>query len=259
MRYSICVDMLFSDENFVKRIDIAKKCDVQAIEFWKWSNKNIDEIHTKIIEDGLKVSVFNIDSSIPRLSDDLSHGILNSGRKDDFVYALKESIPIYKKLAASAMIVLVGERLDLPYEIQIKNIIEVLKGAAVIAEKENINLVVEPLNDYDRKNYFLPRAYEIAEIIREVNSPNIKLLLDLYHEQLMAGNLINTIIRNIDIIGHVHIADVPGRHEPGSGEINYINILNILKKFNYKNYVGFEFRPTHAADETINNIRGLVL
>ena len=259
MHYSICVDMLFSDENFNKRIDIAKKCDVQAVEFWKWSNKNIDEIHAKVIKDGLKVSVFNIDSSNPRLSDELSHGILNAGRKDDFVCALKESIPIYKKLGASAMIVLVGEKLDLPYEIQINNIIEVLKTAAAIVEKENINLIVEPLNDYDRKNYFLPRAHEIAEIIRTVNSSNIKLLLDLYHEQLMAGNLINTIIQNIDIIGHIHIADVPGRHEPGSGEINYMNVLNILKKFNYKNYVGFEFRPMYAVNETINNIRGLIL
>ena len=259
MRYSVCVDMLFSNEEFGKRFEFAKMCDIQAIEFWKWSNKNIDAISEKIKKTGLGVSVFNIDSSSPKLSDELSRGILNTGRKDDLISSLSESCKIYKKLEAAALIVLIGEKLNLSYKQQIKNIIESLKAAAEFAEKEDMTLVIEPLNDIDRKNYFLPRAREVIDIIKEIKSPNIKLLLDLYHEQLMAGNLINTISENIDVIGHIHIADAPGRHELGSGEINYKNILKTLKKLNYENYVGFEFRSTLTTDKTINNIRSFIL
>ena len=142
------------------------------------------------------------------------------------------------------MIVLIGETLDIPYEEQIDNIVKCLKAAVPIIEIENITLLLEPLNDIDRKNYFLPRSKEVFEIIRKVNSPNIKILLDLYHEQLMAGNLMNTIKEKILHIGHIHVADVPGRHEPGTGEINYKGILECLKELNYENYVGFEFRST---------------
>lgn len=259
MRYSVCIDMLFPNVDFSKRFELAKMCDVQAIEFWKWSNKNIDEIYEKVKKEGLGVSVFNIDSSSPKLSEELSRGILNANKENELIYSLRESCKIYRKLEASAMIVLIGEKLDLPYIQQINNIMQSLKVAAEFAEKENITLVVEPLNDIDRKNYFLPRAREVIDIIREINSPNIKLLLDLYHEQLMAGNLISTISKNIDVIGHIHIADVPGRHEPGSGEINYRNILETLKKLNYENYVGFEFKSTLMTYKTIDNIRGLIL
>ena len=177
-------------------------CDIQAIEFWKWSNKNIDAISEKIKKTGLGVSVFNIDSSSTKLSDELSRGILNTGRKDDLIRSLSESCKIYKKLEAAALIVLIGEKLNLSYKQQIKNIIESLKAAAEFAEKEDMTLVIEPLNDIDRKNYFLPRAREVIDIIKEIKSPNIKLLLDLYHEQLMAGNLINTISENIDFSAH---------------------------------------------------------
>jgi hydroxypyruvate isomerase len=142
------------------------------------------------------------------------------------------------------MIVLIGETLELSYEEQISNIIKCLEAAVPIIEKENITLLLEPLNDFDRKNYFLPRSKEVFEIIKQINSPNAKILLDLYHEQLMAGNLINTIKENLPYIGHIHVADVPGRHEPGTGEIHYKEILKQLKEIGYKEYVGFEFRST---------------
>lgn len=236
--------MMFAEMDFYKRFEYAKKCGANAVEFWKWSNKDIVKVKEELVKNELSFSVFNIDCKDEKISYDLSRGILNAGRKKEFILALKESIPVYKELNANGMIVLIGETLDIPYEEQIDNIVKCLKAAVPIIEKENITLLLEPLNDIDRKNYFLPRSKEVFEIIRKVNSPNIKILLDLYHEQLMAGNLMNTIKEKILHIGHIHVADVPGRHEPGTGEINYKGILECLKELNYENYVGFEFRST---------------
>ena len=244
MRYSYCIDMMFAEMDFYKRFEYAKKCGANAVEFWKWSNKDIVKVKEELVKNELSFSVFNIDCKDEKISYDLSRGILNAGRKEEFILALKESISVYKELNANGMIVLIGETLDIPYEEQIDNIVKCLKAAVPIIEIENITLLLEPLNDIDRKNYFLPRSKEVFEIIRKVNSPNIKILLDLYHEQLMAGNLMNTIKEKISHIGHIHVADVPGRHEPGTGEINYKGILECLKELNYENYVGFEFRST---------------
>ncbi|MBQ2285536.1 MAG: hypothetical protein II244_07720, partial [Clostridia bacterium] len=99
---SCCIDMMFSYCDFYSRFDEVKKCGIYTIEFWKWSNKII----SKIQESGLNVSVFNLDSSDEELSYDLSRGILNDGRVDDFLQALEESIPVYKAFGAKAMIVL---------------------------------------------------------------------------------------------------------------------------------------------------------
>ena len=236
--------MIFAEMDFYKRFEYAKKCGANAVEFWKWSNKDIVKVKEELVKNELSFSVFNIDCKDEKISYDLSRGILNAGRKEEFILALKDSIPVYKELNANGMIVLIGETLDIPYEEQIDNIVKCLKAAVPIIEKENITLLLEPLNDIDRKNYFLPRSKEVFEIIRKVNSSNIKILLDLYHEQLMAGNLMNTIKEKISHIGHIHVADVPGRHEPGTGEINYKGILECLKELNYENYVGFEFRST---------------
>lgn len=257
LRFSACIEMLYSNMEFYDRFNAAKQNGFDTVEFWKWSNKDIDGIKQKMIENNLSCSVFNIDSRNSKLSDDLSRGILNSGRKNDLIRALEESIPVYNSLGASGMIVLIGETLDISYEKQINNIIDCLLSVKPIVEKENVTLVVEPLNNFDRKNYFLPRSKEVIEIIRRVNSPNIKLLLDLYHEQLMAGNLIATVTDNIDIIGHIHVADAPGRHEPGTGEINYGNVLKSVNDI-YGGYVGLEFRANNYNSQNSEYIRRII-
>ena len=251
LRYSYCIDMMFAEMDFYKRFEYAKRCGANAVEFWKWSNKDIAKVKEELVKNELSLSIFNIDCKDEKLSYDLSRGILNAGRKEEFVSALKESIPVYKELNANGMIVLIGEILDIPYEEQIENIVTCLGAAVPIIEKEKVTLLLEPLNDFDRKNYFLPRAKEVLEIIKKVNSPNIKLLLDLYHEQLMAGNLINTIQENLLYLGHIHVADVPGRHEPGTGEINYKEIFKRLQEIGYEEYVGFEFRSTIDSEKLI--------
>ena len=108
-KVSCCIDMMFSEFDFYDRLHEVKKCGIDTVEFWKWTNKDVDKIKNILDKNQMRLSIFNIDSTNEVLSYDLSRGILNAGRAEEFVSALSESIPVYKKLGASAMIVLIGE------------------------------------------------------------------------------------------------------------------------------------------------------
>lgn len=256
MRVSVCIDMLFSHLDFYDRFAAVKQAGIDTVEFWKWSNKDVDRVCKELRGNALSVSIFNLDSKDAALSADLSRGILNAGRKEELLKALEESIPVYKRLHASGMIVLIGEKLDIPYEQQVQNIVDCLRYVQPLAEQNGITLLVEPLNNIDRKNYFLPRSAEVLEILNEVNSPNIKLLFDIYHEQMMCGSVIGAINENIERIGHFHVADAPGRHEPGTGDIPYPEVLKVINSTTYAGYIGLEYKATKA-DETTFGFLGL--
>ena len=247
MMLSVCIDMMFSYCDFYDRFEEVKKCGINTIEFWKWTDKDID----RILESGMDISVFNIDSADEQLSYDLSRGILNDGRVEDFLKALEESIPVYKKLKASAMIVLIGEHREYNEE----NVLKVLNAAKPIAERENITLIIEPLNNIDRKGYSMPYAKPAFELLRKVDSPNIKMLYDIYHQNMMGDFSMDDIKENIDIIGHFHVADAPGRHEPGTGNVDYVSILKEIDNLPYKGYIGLEYRATKPDYETLSFLK----
>lgn len=243
--------MMFSHLDFYDRIGAVKKCGIDTVEFWKWTNKDVDKVKNMLDENGMKLSIFNIDSTDEKLSYDLSRGILNAGRADEFESALNESIPVYKKLGASAMIVLIGE--NAPYCKE--NVLKCLNTAKPICEKENVTLIIEPLNDIDRKNYSMPYAKPVFELLKKVNSPNIKMLYDIYHQNMMGDFDIDEVKENIDLIGHFHVADSPGRHEPGTGNVDYVNILKEIGKTDYNGYIGLEYRATKNDGETFGFLK----
>jgi hydroxypyruvate isomerase len=114
-----------------------------------------------------------------------------------------------------------------------------------LCEDAGITLVVEPLNILvNHKGYYLATSAEGFQILDEVGSPHVQLLFDIYHQQITEGNLIQNITRNIRKIGHFHVADVPGRHQPGTGEINYGNVFAAIVKAGYTGFIGLEMWPT---------------
>lgn len=246
-KISCCIDMMFSQTDFYDRISAVKSCGIDTIEFWKWTNKDIDRVKALLDENKMGLSIFNIDSTDEALSYDLSRGILNSSRADEFVKALNESIPVYKKLNASAMIVLIGENA----EYNENNVLKCLDAAKPIVERENVTLIIEPLNNIDRVGYSMPYAKPTFELLRKVNSPNIKMLYDIYHQNMMGDFSIDDIRNNIDIIGHFHVADAPGRHEPGTGKVDYVKIIDEIEKLSYNGYIGLEYRATKPDSETL--------
>jgi len=252
MKFSVCIDMMFSALDFYDRIAAVKDCGIDAVEFWRWSNKDINKMKQKLSQYGMSVSVFNLDSTDENLSNRLSRGILNTRSTEELKRAIEESAPVYHELGASGMIVLVGENIKgASYDAQLNQMGESLINIAAVAEEKGVNLFVEPLNSTDRENYFMPWSQPLFNLLREVGSPNVKLLYDIYHQQMTEGGIIDRIRRNIDLIGHFHVADCPGRHEPGTGELNYPNILSEIERLQFAGYVGLEYRATKADSETL--------
>jgi hydroxypyruvate isomerase len=135
---------------------------------------------------------------------------------------------------------------------QIECACENLEWAAPYAADSSVLLLLEPLNQIDFPHYALNRTSTAVKIVEAVNDPQVKLLYDVYHAQMTEGNLINTINTHIPLIGHIQIADVPGRHEPGTGEINFPAIFATLEELQYTGFVGLEYRPSSETNESLS-------
>jgi len=129
-----------------------------------------------------------------------------------------------------------------------------------VVEVINTLARIEPLNPKgdNHSRYFLDRSPEAFEMVREVGSPFVKILYDLYHVQIMEGNLIETIRANMAAIGHIHVADVPGRHEPGTGEIQFENVFRAIEAANYKGFLGMEYIPSKPVMKTLAEVKAMV-
>lgn len=161
---------------------------------------------------------------------------------DKIVAQFKERVALAKQFNCKHLVGLSGnERSDASREQQMEYVIQCAKRLAPIAEENGVILVMEALNPLiDHKGYFMTRTDQTMEILKAVNSPNVKMLFDIYHQQITEGNVINNITQNIDRIGHFHVADNPGRKEPGTGELNYKNIFKAIAGAKYDGFVALE-------------------
>ncbi|MBR5261383.1 MAG: TIM barrel protein, partial [Oscillospiraceae bacterium] len=115
-----------------------------------------------------------------------------------------------------------------------------------------------PLNvKVDHPGYYLTSSAEAFELVREAGSPNVKVVFDIYHQQISEGNIIPNIRKNIGLIGHFHAADNPGRMEPGTGELNYRKIFAEIDSLGYRGFVGLEYKPSKASAETVADVIAL--
>jgi hydroxypyruvate isomerase len=187
-------------------------------------------------------------------------GIADPSARDKFVADLKNFLPIAEKLECPAIIVLSGNRVEgISHDAHHQACIEALKRGADLAAKQNITLLLENIDQEENPKYYLTSVAEGFEIIRKVDHPNVKFLYDFYHEQIAEGNLIEKLEKNINLVGLVHIADVPGRHEPGTGEINYANIFRKLAELKYDHYAAMEFEPVGDPVTDLRSARELVI
>jgi hydroxypyruvate isomerase len=236
-RLSACIEALFTKVPFEQRLEEVKTAGLTAFEFWGWRNHPLDTLARKKEETGLELVAFSCETG---------GALVAAGSEQKFLPPLKESIAAAKKLGCKRLIVTVGNELkDVPRSEQHKNIVTALKAGAPLCEDAGVTLVLEPLNVLvNHKGHYLSTSTEGFQILGEVGSPNVQLLFDIYHQQITEGNLTENISRNIRKIGHFHVADVPGRHEPGTGEINYGNVFGAIVKAGYTGFVGLEMWPT---------------
>jgi hydroxypyruvate isomerase len=175
---------------------------------------------------------------------------------DPFVAELKGFIPTVQRLACGQIILLSGKRIEgAAPGVQRAASIETLKRAADILSAAGLTGVIEPIDRLENPSIYLDGVAEAFEIVRAVGSPKVKVLYDLYHEQRGMGNLIEKLEKNIEEVGLIHVADVPGRHEPGTGELNYINVYRALAQLKYRGVIAMEFYPTADVVETLRRVR----
>jgi hydroxypyruvate isomerase len=209
-------------------------------EYSKWSEADFDRINAKSKELGI---TFDCTAG-------LKHSLCNPAERDDLITEFRQTLPIMERLDCPAMIFLTGNTVfGMPMEAQHQSCIDGLKAAASLVEGRKIagkpiRLLLENIDPEENPKYFLTSVARGFDIVRAVNHPQVQFLYDFFHEQIAEGNLIEKLEKNIDYVGLVHVADVPGRHEPGTGEINYENIFRKLGELNYSHLVAMEFRPS---------------
>jgi len=179
----------------------------------------------------------------------LKHSLCNPAERDAFLAELRQTLPILEKLDCPSIILLSGDTVPgMSVEQQQQSCVDGLKAAAAIIEGKRIRgnlirLLLENIDPEENPKYFLTSSARGFEIVKSVHHPQVQFCYDFFHEQIAEGNLIEKLEKNLDHVGLVHVADVPGRHKPGTGEINYPNIFRKLVELKYKRVVAMEFLP----------------
>jgi len=190
----------------------------------------------------------------------LKHGVANPAARDAFLGDLRQELTTMEKIECPAVIIMSGNVVsNLSRQTQHESCVEGLKRAAELVEGKNVKLLLENIDPEENPRYYLQSVAEGFEIVRKVNHPQVRFLYDFFHEQIAEGNLIEKLEKNIDWVGLVHIADVPGRHEPGTGEINYENIFKKLGQLKYDRYAAMEFIPTGDPVQSLRAARQMAL
>jgi len=195
----------------------------------------------------------------------LAHCVADPSARDAFLSELAKALVPMETLGCPAMIVLSGNVIPgLSRAQQHQAAIDTLRRAAALVhgrwiDGQPVRILLECIDPEENPNYFLTSAAEAIEIVRAVDHPQVQFLYDIFHEQVAEGNLIEKLEKHIDVIGLIHVADVPGRHEPGTGEINYANIYRKLAQLNYRHNIAMEFYPSGDPVATLRAARAFAL
>lgn len=260
MKLSACIEMLFCEAPFAQRALLAKEAGLDAFEFWGFAQKDVDLLQGMRQQSGLPIAAFCVDTQDAAKHAAYAEGqMLNPGNRALFVELVDESLELARRLGASRLIAVPGaERPGAPRYAQHDAVIRALADAAPLCERAGIPLVIEPLNPINHPGMYLVDSREAFEICEQVGSPAVKVLFDIYHQQISEGNLTENILAGIQHIGHFHVADVPGRGQPGTGEIAWPHLLTAIEKSGYDGYIGLEYQPTCDTIQSLAHVRAAV-
>ena len=232
------------------QVDIAAKAGYAGVElltdYKTWKPDQMAAFKAKLKSTGLVVDSMVSGSST----------LVDPDKAQALVDSVTASIPFAKDFGCPQFILTSGVTLagQAP-DAKRKAIVEALKRVSDATQKDNIEVLLEPIDVLERKTSAVTSVVEGFEIVREVARPNIKVLYDFYHEQRGAGNLLEKLDGNLDLVGLVHIADVPKRTAPGTGEVNYINIYKRLAEMKYSRWIAMEYYPAGDAVSSLRTAR----
>lgn len=259
MRIGACIDTLYTELPWIDRIAAAKADGFDAVEFWDWRQLNLEEVAEASKRAGILISGFNGDAD---------YSLVDPDHYEPYLAELQKSMDAAKILGAPSVTihsnalgdggVVVNHYDELSHTVKLCSMYRTLTAAAKLAEENGVAINLEGLNIFtDHVGNFLSETRMAAEVVRLIGSPKLKILYDVYHMQINEGNLCWNIQNYGDTFGHVHIADAPGRHEPGTGEINYLKVFKCLESIGYQGIVGCELFPQQDTATAVRAIMGV--
>lgn len=236
MIYSVCLPAVFQGVPLKTALAAVKAAGFTHYEIWNTAMYGVPELKETQEKYGLQIVTHGLVRRIP----------LNDREQlSDYLSSLRETVEIARFLGAEKIISRVGDEIPgLSREEQHESVVRTLKACVPILEECGKQLLIEPLNvKVDHPGYFLDSAREGFEIIREVGDPHVRLLYDMYHQQVTGDFSLEEILQNLDLIAHFHLAGVPGRHEPVNDETDYGTALSRIRAAGYTGAVGLEYFP----------------
>jgi hydroxypyruvate isomerase len=246
--------MMFNEVDFLDRFEKAAKAGFKGVEYlfpYAWKKEQLVE----------RLGAFGLIQALHNLpAGDWNKGERGiaclPGREAEFQEGVGKAIEYAKALKCAQVNCLAGlTPAGVPADQVRQTLVANLRFAAAALEKQGIRLLVEALNDQDVPGFYLVRTAEVLDLIKEVGHPNIYVQYDVYHMQIMEGNLTKTIQANLNQIAHIQIADHPGRNEPGTGEINFSYLFKAIDAAGYNGWIGCEYKPAAKTEDGLSWIQ----
>jgi len=259
----VCMETVFDDTPFLDRSARIAEAGFKTVELWF---PELHELHLAGCDcsklraacDAAGLAINNIVANSP--NGQIGGSLTHPDDRPKYLKRVESSLACCAELATSMMITCTGNvQPKLSRQVQRQSVIDGLKAAGDLAAKAGVTLVLEPLNSLvDHEGYFLDQPDAAADIVREVAHPHVALLFDVYHMQIMRGNVIETIRAHLDVIRHFHSAGVPGRHELDTGELDYPRIVQAITDMGYHGCFGLEYFPAQESTSSLARMRRLL-
>lgn len=246
-RFAANLTMLFSEQPFLDRFERAAALGFEAVEFLFPYPYAAPELRSRLDAHGLKLVLHNLPAGDWEAGE---RGIACiPGREEEFRTGVEEALRYAQALGVGQLNCLVG-KLPAGADPQAvrRTLVENLRFAADALNREGLRLLIEPINTYDMPGFSISRTEQALDLLDEVGAGNTWLQYDIYHAQRMEGEIAATLSRHLARIGHVQLADNPGRHEPGTGELNYPFLFAHLDRIGYAGWVGCEYKPATTTE-----------
>ena len=246
-KFAANLTMLFTEQPFLDRFEHAAKAGFKAVEFLFPYAFAAADIRQRLDSFGLTLVLHNLPAGN---WDAGERGIAcHPNRVDEFKAGVASAITYAKALGVKQLNCLAGKKLDeVSDEVHRKTFVSNLKFAAAELAKADLRLLIEPINTFDIPGFYLNYTRQAVEILDEVSASNAYVQYDIYHAQRMEGELATTTQKSLARIGHIQLADNPGRNEPGTGEINYPFLFAHLDRIGYTGWIGCEYKPATSTE-----------
>jgi hydroxypyruvate isomerase len=248
--FDLNVSIVLKDLPFLERLDRAAALGFGAVEFWWPASEDLRAIAQRIADTGLAVALFNFDGGSIAQGE---RGLLNDPARQEQVRAnVPAALELAQTLGCPRLNALVGNALEhQPREEQLAFAAEQLAWICEQAKQAGLEVLVESLNSWESPRYLLTNTRDTLAFLDSVGADNLKYQYDLYHMQRMEGNLVATIREQLARIGHIQIADSPGRGQPGTGELNFPFIFEAIDSAGYAGFVGLEYNPQGSVEASL--------